>query len=358
MGEEQEKEIFDLKQSLNLFRSLCTTIELPKLIQAVLYSSMAQMRVTGAGVFTVNTLESNSFRLGRNFINLDIDPVVKYSISMQSPIVSYLMRGATALTLEELAAEIPVCKDWSAIESLKPSLIVPLIFRRRVNGILLLGERIPLEGDEDLSYTEYEKKEIENIASLSAIAVNNASLVEISSTDMMTHLKYKYYFYNILSDRMEGALNTNGVLSVMMFDIDLFKSVNDTYGHNCGDYVLAQVANIIKKNIRSKDLAARYGGEEFTVLLSGENGKNALKVAERIRKNVEDYPFEYRGKKISITISGGVAEFSEKLNMNATPEELVEVADKALYVSKNKGRNRITFAFPALITVLGGPKQF
>ena len=106
--------------------------------------------------------------------------------------------------------------------------------------------------------------------------------------------------------------------------------------------------------VRDKDLAARYGGEEFTLLLSGENGRNACRVAERIRKSVESYPFEYQGQKISVTISGGVAEFSNEINSALSPEELVNIADKALYVSKNKGRNRITFAYPALLAAMAG----
>ncbi len=350
--ESQEKEIFDLEQTLNLFRSLCTTIELPKLIQSILYTSMAQMRVTGAGMFTMGTLESGCFRIGQNAVNLELNPVVKYMIPTKSPLVSTLAQLVSPVTVKELRDKIPVCKDLDTIESLSPTLVVPLIFRRRVNGILLLGERIENEDTLEQGYSDYEKKQIATLASLGAIAVNNASLVEISSTDMMTHLKYKYYFYNILSDRMEASLNSNGMLSVIMFDIDFFKKVNDSYGHNCGDYILASVASIIKKSIRGKDLAARYGGEEFTLLLSGESGRNACRVAERIRKTVEAYPFEYQGQKITITISGGVAEFSQEINSNLSPEELVNVADKALYVSKNKGRNQITFAYPILMAAM------
>ncbi|MBO7638720.1 MAG: sensor domain-containing diguanylate cyclase [Treponema sp.] len=350
--ESQEKEIFDLEQTLNLFRSLCTTIELPKLIQSILYTSMAQMRVTGAGLFTIGTLESGIYRLGANVVNLELNPVIKYMIPLKSPLVSALTQIAGPVTIEQLQSKISVCKDLDTIVSLAPTLIVPLIFRRRVNGILLLGERIKSDDSPGTAYTDYEKKQIATLANLASIAVNNASLVEISSTDMMTHLKYKYYFYNILSDRMEASLNSNGILSVIMFDIDFFKKVNDNYGHNCGDYILAAVASIIKKSIRSKDLAARYGGEEFTLLLSGESGRNACRVAERIRKTVESTPFEYQGQKISITISGGVAEFSKEINSSLSPEELVDVADKALYVSKNKGRNQITFAYPALMAAL------
>ena len=169
--ESQEKEIFDLEQTLNLFRSLCTTIELPKLIQSILYTSMAQMRVTGAGLFSIGTLESGCFRLGSNVVNLEQDPAVKYMIPTKSPLVSTLAQLAHPIPLDELRCKIPVCKDLDTVESLAPTLIVPLIFRRRVNGILLLGERIESDGNGNPAYTDYEKKQIATLASLGAIAM-------------------------------------------------------------------------------------------------------------------------------------------------------------------------------------------
>ena len=130
--------------------------------------------------------------------------------------------------------------------------------------------------EDDTSYTEYEQSQIMSIASLASVAINNAALLEMSSTDMMTHLKLKYYFFNILTEAIDFAFLKNQNLAVLMFDIDFFKKFNDTYGHECGDFVLISVANLIKKSLRESDVASRYGGEEFTILLP-DTGKTELK---------------------------------------------------------------------------------
>ena len=194
------------------------------------------------------------------------------------------------------------------------------------------------------AFNDYDIKQILNIASLASMAINNAALLERSSTDMMTRLKLKYYFFNQLTDRLDLA-NAQGLpMGVIMFDIDHFKTFNDTYGHACGDYVLITVAKIIKNSIRAQDMASRYGGEEFTVMLPNTLKDDALQVAERIRSNIENMDFEYEGKKVKVTISGGVSVFDIEENCVLNAKEFVEQADKALYVSKNTGRNRITFA--------------
>ncbi len=338
-----EKEIYDLKQMLLLFRSLCSTLELPKLIETILYSVMAQMRVFGAGIFIITPIEGNFYTLGDNYTNLEIDPLTNYAIPKASGLIDKLKEGERVYTPAELEALFPDSPDYAILSSLHPSIIVPLILKKRLNGILVLGERINPEGDA-AEYTTYEKKELLVITSLAAIAVNNASLVEISSTDMTTHLKFKYYFFNILSDQLDEAMGSGSPLSVIMFDIDFFKRVNDTYGHACGDYVLECVAAIIKKSIRAKDMAARYGGEEFTIMLVNTGKRDAMQVGERIRQNVESHDFVFQNQHLHVTISGGVTTFSVETNPASSANALVDQADKALYISKRNGRNRLTFA--------------
>ena len=84
---------------------------------------------------------------------------------------------------------------------------------------------------------------------------------------MMTHLKLKYFFFNVLTEAIDNAILQEKSIAVLMFDIDFFKRFNDAYGHECGDFVLTEVANLIKNNLRDSDVASRYGGEEFTALL-------------------------------------------------------------------------------------------
>ena len=354
--EEYEKQIYDLQQLLQISRSLCTTLELHSLIESILYITMAQMRVLGAGIFIMNAVDSREFKLGNNYSGLEPDASIDYTISIDSKLVENIGTQGKVCTLQELREVIPENRELKIIESLHPTLIVPLILKNHMNGILLLGERIST-GEDDTRYTDYEKQEIYTIASLAAIAVNNASLVELSSTDMMTHLKLKYYFFNILTDKLDNAFFAGQNLSVMMFDIDFFKKFNDTYGHACGDYVLQEVARIIKKSIRSVDMASRYGGEEFTVLLNKTCKKNALAVAERIRKNIANHDFFYQNQHMKVTISGGVSVFDIETNPVASAKLLVDQADQAMYVSKRNGRNCITYADPALLESMEQSKR-
>ncbi len=130
--------------------------------------------------------------------------------------------------------------------------------------------------------------------------------------------------------------------TLMMFDIDKFKLINDTHGHMAGDYVLAEIAKVIReKLIRGNDFFARAGGEEFALLLLGSPPRQAEEIAERIRATIEGHEFIFEGQKMPVTISIGIAFKHEK---DATWEFVFERADKALYNSKNTGRNRVSVA--------------
>lgn len=348
-AEEYEKQIYDLQQLLEISRSLCTTLELHTLIESILYITMAQMRVLGAGVFILNSVDSRELYLGSNHNGFEVDASINYTIPIESKLVELIGAAQEKVyTIEDLQNLIPGDRDLAIIESVHPTLVVPMILKNHLNGILLLGERISIDPN-NVGYDEYEKKEIYTIASLAAIAVNNASLVEQSSTDMMTHLKLKYYFFNSLTDKLDSAFFNGQNLSVLMFDIDFFKKFNDTYGHACGDYVLQEVARIIKKSIRAMDLASRYGGEEFTVLLNKANQKNAVSVAERIRKNIASHDFFYHGQHMKVTVSGGVSVFDLETNPVSSAKVLVDQADQAMYISKRSGRNCVTYADPKVL---------
>ena len=343
-----EKRIYDLEQLLEISRSLCSTIEFSKLIESILYTCMGQMHVLGAGIFILDALDSDVFMLGNNYSGMDLDSTVAYRIPVNHPLINAIDRINTVYTLEELEKKLPNGCNVQMITSLRPSLVVPLLLRNHLVGILLLGERLVTGNDS--SFTPYEKEQILMIASLAAVAINNAALVERSSTDMMTHLKLKYFFMQVLADKIDLAVAKNLPLAVIMLDIDFFKRFNDTYGHACGEYVLQTVAKIMRSIIRNEDLASRYGGEEFTILLNNTGKEDAMTVADRIRSKIEQYDFCYESQHVQVTISLGVTEFNVQTNPVMSPKALVNQADQALYVSKRKGRNRVTFADPKLIS--------
>ena len=124
-----------------------------------------------------------------------------------------------------------------------------------------------------------------------------------------------------------------------MFDIDHFKKINDSYGHQAGDAVIQQTAELVRQSTRDADIAGRYGGEEFVVLLPDTDSEGALTFAERLRQSIEAHEVVHEGRSIRFTVSLGIADLSEPTNGYA---QLIERADTALYSSKASGRNQVT----------------
>ena len=133
-------------------------------------------------------------------------------------------------------------------------------------------------------------------------------------------------------------------LSLIIFDLDHFKNLNDTYGHNAGDFVLKELADLIHKNGTRKnhDTFARYGGEEFCLLLPETNIKQAFEIAQRLRQLVEEHKFIYDDKELPVTTSMGVADYREGV---FNGDDLFKRADKAVYKSKEEGRNKVSFYY-------------
>ena len=339
-----EKRIYDLEQLLDIAKSFCSTLDFSKLLESIVYICMAQMHVLGAEIFVRDAISNDVFNLETAKVE---KKEKKISIPVNSPVATKLLALNKPVTVAYLKDFVDDCKDLEILEKLSPTLIVPLVEKaNHLSGILILQERIAIE--EETTYTEYEQNMIMSIASLATVAINNASLLEMSSTDMMTHLRLKYFFFNQLTEAIDKAFQAEENIAVLMFDIDFFKKFNDTYGHECGDFVLISVANIIKSSLRETDIASRYGGEEFTVLLRKGKKAEAMKVAERIRKKIEEYDFVYNDQHLHVTVSGGVSVFDKEKNPVELPNLFVNQADSGLYMSKNNGRNQVTFFDPAI----------
>lgn len=168
----------------------------------------------------------------------------------------------------------------------------------------------------------------------------NAAMYERASKDALTGAHSKGALIEKGPEAMKRAEVLNEPFSLVTFDIDHFKKINDTHGHPAGDYVLKELCHVvITKLIRSNDFFSRYGGEEFVLLLSGSPLKIAGDVGERIRQTIEAHEFVFDGKKIPVTISVGVA---AKLAQETEWTQIYERADRALYQSKQGGRNRVT----------------
>ncbi|RMB04474.1 PleD family two-component system response regulator [Eilatimonas milleporae] len=166
--------------------------------------------------------------------------------------------------------------------------------------------------------------------------------MQLATTDAVTGLYNRHYLTSHMETQIQSADRKGKTLSVLMMDIDHFKRVNDTQGHAVGDRVLKEFAMRIGKNIRGVDLAARYGGEEFVVMMPETPVDWALMIAERLREEIADNPFDVGLKDgpLNITVSIGVA----ASQADETPSQLLEVADKALYAAKEGGRNKVVVA--------------
>ncbi|MBW6420360.1 PleD family two-component system response regulator [Rhizobium sp. XQZ8] len=167
--------------------------------------------------------------------------------------------------------------------------------------------------------------------------------IELAVTDGLTGLNNRRYLDNHLKVLFNRAAARGRPLSLCITDIDRFKSVNDTYGHDAGDEVLKEFAARIRSTVRGADLACRYGGEEFVVVMPDTDAAAAAAIAERLRGIVESFPFHLKtaGKMLNITASLGI---SCNTSGAETPEQLLKQADRALYEAKNNGRNRVVAA--------------
>lgn len=217
---------------------------------------------------------------------------------------------------------------------------VPLLVRDQLIGLLAIDSVEPFH------FTNANLELVSAFADQVAVAIENARLFEetrrLAVTDGLTGLYNRRHFMEIAKREFERARRYKRFLSAMIFDVDHFKKVNDTYGHAAGDEVLRALANLCRKEIREADPLSRYGGEEFAGLLVEINAETARQVAERLRQVVEKMTIPVDGNNLSITISIGIAEQNQN-----TPdvESLLARADQAMYIAKHKGRNRVAVSF-------------
>lgn len=209
---------------------------------------------------------------------------------------------------------------------------VPLLREAEVSGVLLVSDSTP----HFFSFDDYKLLEI--FGQHTSLAITNAMLhneVErMVITDNLTGLYSRRY----LNERVRQSIEHDTFGSLILMDIDYFKKINDTFGHQVGDEVLLQVANLIRRSIRESDIAARWGGEELAIYLPRVDIPTALTIAERIRLCVE------AETKPRVTISCGLAKWNKDFHQNISVETLFHHADIALYEAKNRGRNRVILA--------------
>ncbi len=226
-------------------------------------------------------------------------------------------------------------------------LILPLVVREDAIGTFALAAR---RGD---AFGDAVRPTLQMLANHVAVALANAAAVrrleEMATTDGLTGCLNKRAFLDELERKLRSAERFDRKLSLLVTDIDHFKSVNDTYGHATGDVVIKELGEILRRVKRETDVVARFGGEEFCVLCEETDTDGAMLLAERVREELEATVFQTELGRLQVTASVGVATFPTDA---ATSGALFESADRALYSAKHGGRNRVCAAGVAATTRL------
>lgn len=265
----------------------------------------------------------------------------------------YIFERAKSVREPIFITEYKQEKNTSEISFMPPGvkavICIPIIMDDRYSSGLVLNERrssfhnnfqlkgiLYLESDKILN--NFNSNTFEKSCLLSRLIgclLDKYQLILSSSVDKLTGVFTRKYLEDFITDTIESAGVRQENVSLVMFDFDLFKSINDKYGHQTGDEVLSKVCRIVTSSIRKEDICGRYGGEEFIVVLPGANKEQAYTIAEKLRKKVEAE--KILGEKAAVTISLGVSTYPEHGHWK---QELIEKADQALYVSKQTGRNK------------------
>ncbi|HEY9232040.1 MAG TPA: sensor domain-containing diguanylate cyclase, partial [Blastocatellia bacterium] len=222
----------------------------------------------------------------------------------------------------------------SAALDVPGALEIPLTYRNSIIGVLVVEDDTPNRDWED-----EERLMVRTVSDQLAIAISHARLFRHvqtqAMTDSLTGLYNHRYFHERLDREIQLADRNNQSLSLILLDLDHLKRINDTHGHRAGDAALCHIASILKATVRDIDICARYGGEEFVIILPQCEREAAFHVAERVREAIALQPVPRVG---AVTASIGLATYPLPA---ATKEELIEMADRAMYMAKDAGRNRV-----------------
>lgn len=222
---------------------------------------------------------------------------------------------------------------------LRSLMVIPLMMDNKLIGVVAVGKKEPYA---------FGPKQLQILSSLggqAAVAMANAILYKkiekLAITDGLTKVYNHRCFYKRIEEEAERFRRYNTTYSLIMLDLDFFKKFNDKYGHRAGDMALLTVAQVLKENTRTIDVVSRYGGEEFAIVLPETDSSGAKMVAERIRRSIHDkfFPISDDQPPVHVTVSIGVANCpQDAININ----ELIELADRSLYFSKETGKNRVS----------------
>ncbi|ADG83637.1 sensor domain-containing diguanylate cyclase [Thermincola potens] len=267
------------------------------------------------------------------------DKLKKISFSLDEGIVGMVAKTGQPEIVYDTKKDRRLRSMPGITQFLRSLLVVPLMVEKKIIGVVTIGKKEPY------AYGPKHMQILTILGGQAAVAMANALLYKkiekLAITDGLTKVYNHRYFYKKFEEEYQRSQRYGCKFSVIMIDIDYFKRFNDEFGHKAGDTALFTVAKIIKTNTRNIDTVARYGGEEFAILLPETDSGDAKIVAERIRKAISETVFRIADDKppVGVTVSIGVSSYPADTK---DPQQVVELADQALYYSKEHGKNRVT----------------
>jgi diguanylate cyclase (GGDEF)-like protein/putative nucleotidyltransferase with HDIG domain len=330
---------YDYRETvLSLIRRMTDVLDLKELANAMLKPIIGAVRANQGSLLLP---QENEFVTAYAEGQVDGEPVIPIKIRNDSPIVTWLIRENKALLKETIDLNIEFKSLWEverqALESSGVDCFCPIINKNKLIGILALTKK--------QGRGFYSKDDIDLLmmtTTEAAIAIENAQLYaqarERASIDELTGLYNHRSFHERLDGEIARCSRFGDIFSILMLDLDFFKTYNDIHGHLAGDEILRQLGQQIKRLTRNIDVGFRYGGDEFAMILPRTPLDSAQKVAGRVRKGMED---QMNSQGIELTCSIGVGSWPTDGVMR---EDLIRVTDAALYYAKQKGRNRICLA--------------
>ncbi|MDR2476631.1 MAG: sensor domain-containing diguanylate cyclase [Treponema sp.] len=252
-----------------------------------------------------------------------------------APFESFFHQYPKPIGFEKLVRKLKNNKAIEPLKAVRPEIIIPILGPFGLYGIILVGRKIL-----DDEYTKQELQFLQQLMSFVSQAIKNHLHYEHSLRDVKTGLYNHGFFMTRLKEEVSRSKRSGYASSIIVMDVDKFKSFNDCYGHLAGDQVLEKLAMVIKQSVRTDDIPSRFGGEEFTVLLPHTDISTAWSVAERLRTSIAEMQVPWEVPLPQVTISLGIYAFDQYSEVDSS--DIIRRADEALYISKERGRNRST----------------
>ncbi|HOJ64352.1 MAG TPA: sensor domain-containing diguanylate cyclase [Spirochaetota bacterium] len=333
----KNEEIIDkLKTLIEVNSIIASSLDRKKTLKSILDQTKYLMKCSKSSILLIDP-ETNKLKFEVLTNEEDKAILSDIRLSMGEGIAGTVWENGQSILIKDATKDVRFSKkaDEKTKDTTRSLIAVPLVVNGEIIGVMEAMNKL-----DGTSFTNFDLEIFKTLAMQAAIGIENANLYEQAVTDGLTRLFLHRYFDKMIEVEYNKAKSFNKPLSLIIFDIDHFKKINDIYGHQAGDMILKKVASVIKENCKDNYIPCRYGGEEFTVILPETEIEEALSFGWLINKEIQKLEIPYEENIIKLTISGGIS----NLEKNKAKDfiSLIKMADTALYYSKESGRNRIS----------------